>query len=69
MGNLHSPVASVLEEKVLHFFSPNGLLTVVFLILLMALLFGGTGIENRAMDIQAADPLQARISPLLHTVR
>lgn len=69
MGTIHTPVANRLEENVLRLFSPNGLLTVVFLIILMALVFGGSGIERRTMDMPAADHLQATISPLLHSAR
>jgi hypothetical protein len=69
MGTIYTPVANRLEENVLRFFSPNGLLTVVCLIILIALLFGGTGIERRTMDVPAADHLQTTVSPLLHSVR
>lgn len=67
MDRINKPVAMSLEENILRFFSPNGLLTVVFLIILMALCFGSTGIEHRTMDMPTADHLQASVSPLLHS--
>ena len=69
MRTIHTPVASRLEENILRFFSPNGLLTVVSLIILMALLLGSIGIERRTMDMPAADQRQVTESPLLYTVR
>ena len=69
MGTIYTPVANRFEENILRFFSPNGLLTVVSLIILMVLLFGGTGIERRTMDVPAVDHHQAMVSPLLHSAR
>ena len=69
MGTNYTQVASRLEENVLRFFSPNGLLIVVSLIILVSLLFGGTGIERRTMDMPAADTIQGTVSPLLHSAR
>lgn len=69
MGTIYTPVANRFEENILRFFSPNGLLTVVCLIILIALFFGGTGIEHRTMDTPAVDHLQTTVSPLLHSTR
>ncbi|WP_419659952.1 uncharacterized protein Dvar_02890 [Desulfosarcina variabilis str. Montpellier] len=69
MGTNNTPVAGRLEDKVLRFFSPNGLLTAVFLIILMCFLFSGGGIEHRTLDTSAADHQQMTESPLLYSVR
>lgn len=69
MGTINPPAASRLEEKLLHLFSPNGLLTVVGLIIVGVFLFGDTGVERRTMDTPAADHLQTSVSPLLHSGR
>lgn len=58
-----------LEKAVLCFFSPNGLKYVLVLIVLGALLFGGSGIENRMMDGPAANSFHATASPLLASVK
>jgi hypothetical protein len=68
MRKVQPPVATRLEAYILHFFSPNGLLTVVSVIILMALLLGGMGIEHRTMDKAAADHQQITESPLLSSV-
>jgi hypothetical protein len=69
MGTRFELVATRLEETVLHFFSPNGLLTAVILILLSVVLFSGSGIERRVMDNPAAGYHQAAVSPILDTIR
>jgi hypothetical protein len=56
-----------LEEKVIRIFSPNGLLTVVGLIILSAMLFSGNGIERRTVDRPAVDYQQVAVSPILQT--
>ncbi len=65
MRPIQPPVVSRLEENVLRFFSPDGLLTVVSIVILMALLLGGMGIEHRTMDMTAADQQRVTESPLL----
>lgn len=62
-------VATRLEEAVIHFFSPNGLLTAVILILLSVILFSGSGIERRVMDNRTAGYHQPAVSPILDTIR
>jgi hypothetical protein len=69
MGTHFESVTTRLEETVIHFFSPNGLLTAVILILLSAMLFSGSGIERRTMDRPAAEYNQATVSPILDTTR
>jgi hypothetical protein len=69
MGTRFELVATRLEETVLHFFSPNGLLTAVVLILLSVVLFSGSGIERRVMDNQPAGYQQTAVSPILDTIR
>ena len=65
----HAFIASRVEESVLRFFSPNGLLTVVSLVILAALLLGGMGIERRTMDGPIAEYGQVVESPLLSSAR
>jgi len=62
-------VTTRLEESVIHFFSPSGLLTVVTLILLSAVLFSGSGIERRTMDKADAEYHRSVVSPILDTSR
>jgi hypothetical protein len=62
-------VTTRLEETVLHFFSPTGLLTAVLLIIFSVALFSGSTIERRTMDGPAAGYQQATVSPILDTVR
>jgi hypothetical protein len=69
MGTNFESVTTRLEETVIHFFSPNGLLTVVVLIVLSVALFSGSGIERRTMDRSAAGYQQASMSPILDTAR
>lgn len=69
MGIRFESVTTSLEATVIHFFSPNGLLTVVILILLSVMLFSGNGIDRRTMDRPAAEYHQAAVSPLLDTAR
>ena len=69
MGTHFDSIATRLEESVLHFFSPSGLLTVVTLILLGVVLFSGSGIERRTLDRPDAEYHQATISPILDTTR
>jgi hypothetical protein len=69
MGTGNSPVAGGLEDKALRFFSPNGLLSAVFLIILLCFLFSGVGVEHRAMDGPVAEYGQAAESPLLSSAR
>lgn len=69
MDNTDTPVASRLEEKLLRFFSPNGLLTVVFFVILMSFLFNGIGIEHRTMDTSSSGHRQITESPLLYSAR
>lgn len=63
-----SPITTRVEQQVIRFFSPNGLLTIVVLIFLSALLSSGRGIENRSLDRPTAAPTAA-VSPILHTSR
>jgi len=69
MGINFESVATRIEESVIHFFSPSGLLTVVSLILLSVVLFSGSGIERRTMDRPDADYHRAVVSPILDTSR
>lgn len=69
MGTNVESITTRLEESVLHFFSPSGLLTVVTLILLSVLLFSGSGIERRTLDRPDADYHQVAVSPILETAR
>ncbi|BBO70093.1 hypothetical protein DSCA_40230 [Desulfosarcina alkanivorans] len=69
MGTRFESVAARLEETVIHFFSPNGLLTAVFLIVLSVILFSGSTVERRMMDNPAAGYRQATGSPILDTAR
>ena len=62
-------VTTRLEETVLHFFSPTGLLTAVGLIILSVALFSGSSIERRTIDGPAAGYQQATVSPILDTKR
>ena len=62
-------VTTRLEETVLLFFSPTGLLTAVLLIILSVALFSGSSIERRTMDGPAAGYQQAAFSPILDTAR
>ena len=54
-----------IEEVFLRFLSPNGLMYAVGLILFTVVLFGGSGVENRAMDNPLANEYKATASPLL----
>ncbi|MCB2147568.1 MAG: hypothetical protein KQI81_13920 [Deltaproteobacteria bacterium] len=69
MGIHFESIATRLEESVLHFFSPSGLLTVVTLILLSVVLFSGSSIERRTLDRPDAEYHQAAVSPILDTAR
>ncbi|WP_319406601.1 hypothetical protein [uncultured Desulfosarcina sp.] len=69
MGTYFESVTTRLEESVLHFFSPSGLLTILILILLSVLLFSGSSIERRTLDRADADYHQAAVSPILDTAR
>ncbi len=62
-------VTSRIELSLLQFFSPNGLLAVVIMIVLSVLLFNGSGIERRTLDRPMVDQEQPFISPILGTVR
>lgn len=61
-------VATRIEASVLQFFSPNGLLIVVGMIILGMILFSGSGIERRTFDQSAMGQHQRTdVSPLLGT--
>jgi len=62
-------VTTRLEETVIHFFSPTGLLTAVVLIILSVALFSSSTIDRRTMDGPAAGFQQAIASPILDTAR
>ena len=62
-------VTTRLEETIIHFFTPKGLLTVVILIVLSVMLFSGSGIERRTMDGPSVEYHQATVSPILDTAR
>ena len=59
--------AAWIERKMDRLLTPNGLLTVVALILLSAFVLGGSGIERRTMDIPEAEIARTATSPLLAT--
>jgi len=59
--------AAWLERKIDRLLTPNGLTTVVALILLSAFVLGGNGIERRTMDVPEAEHARAATSPLLGT--
>lgn len=69
MGTHFESVTTRLEESVLHFFSPSGLLTAITLILLSVVLFSGSSIERRTMERPDAEFQQAAVSPILDTAR
>jgi len=69
MATHFESITTRLEESVLHFFSPSGLLTIVTLILLSVMLFSGSSIERRTLDRPDADYHQAAVSPILDTAR
>jgi hypothetical protein len=69
MGTNFESVTTRLEETVLHFFSPNGLLTAVALIILSVALFSGSSIERRTMDSPTDGHQQTAMSPILDTAR
>ena len=69
MATHFESITTRLEESVLHFFSPGGLLTIVTLILLSVVLFSGSSIERRTVDRPDADFHQAAVSPILDTAR
>ncbi len=56
-----------IEGKVVRFFSPNGLMTIVVLVVLSVILFSGSGIERRTMDGPGTDYQRAGVSPILST--
>jgi hypothetical protein len=62
-------IATRLEQTVIHFFSPSGLLTIVMLIVLGVILLGGSGIEHRMMEKSPAGFHQPAVSPILESVR
>jgi len=57
-----------LQEAMLRFLSPNGLMYAVGLIFFTVVLFGGSGIENRSMESPAGNEYHATASPLLSSV-
>lgn len=56
-----------IEETVSKLFTPNRLMTIVFLIVLSVLLLGTSGIERRTMDCPIAEYQQIVVSPILDT--
>jgi ACR3 family arsenite efflux pump ArsB len=56
------------EKNIVQHFSPNRLMTLVFLVLLSVFLFGGNGIERRTLDVSETNPARVSISPILNTV-
>lgn len=56
---------SWLEGMITPFFSPNRLLTTVFLIIFSLILLGTSGVERRMMDEAGVENRQAVVSPLL----
>jgi hypothetical protein len=69
MGTNFESVATRLEESVIHFFSPSGLLTVVTLILLSVVLLSGNSVERRTMDRSDAEYHETAVSPILDTAK
>ncbi|MEE4111403.1 MAG: hypothetical protein V2I40_01225 [Desulfobacteraceae bacterium] len=67
MGAILEQDVKRIEESVVRFFSPNGLATVVILIVLSVMLFSGSGIENRTTDDPGTGNQRAVASPILHT--
>ena len=57
------------EEAVLRFLSPNGLMYAVGLIFFTVVLFSGSGIEYRTMDGPVASEYQSAASPLLASTK
>ncbi len=59
------PNVSWIEEMIIPYFSPNRLLTVVFLLIFGFILLGTSGVERRMMDETGVENQQAVVSPLL----
>lgn len=57
-------ISARLEQLVTHFFSPNGLMTVVALIVLSVVLLSGGSVDRRTVDHR-----HATTSPILDTAR
>ena len=60
---------SWIKESVIHFFSPNGLLTVITLILLSVFIFSSMGVERRMTNEAGATYQQSMRSPILDSGR
>lgn len=58
-----------LVEAVIHFFSPNGLLTAVILIVLSVVLVNGSDIEQRTIDNSSTEVHRTDFSPILSSNR
>jgi hypothetical protein len=56
-----------IEEAVNQLFTPNRLMSIIFLIVLSVLLFDTSGIEHRTMDGPIAEYQQPPVSPILDT--
>ena len=68
MERTFESAAARLEKSIVYYFTPSGLLTAVFLIVLSILLFSGAGIERRTME-SPDDYDPETVSPILDTVR
>ena len=53
------------EQKIGRLLTPNGLMTVIFLIFLSVFVLSGGGIEHRTMDSPEVDASRGWTSPLL----
>ena len=58
-----------IKGTVIHFFSPNGLLTAITLILLSFFIFSSMGVERRTMNDSRATYPPSMQSPILGSVR
>ena len=56
-----------IEETVNQLFTPNGLMSIILLIVLSVLLLGTSGIERRTMEGPIAEYQQTAVSPILDT--
>lgn len=60
---------SWIKASVIHFFSPNGLLTVITLVLLSVFIFSSMGVEQRMTNEVGATYQQSMHSPILDSGR
>jgi hypothetical protein len=56
-----------IEEAVNQLFTPNRLMSIIFLVVLSVLLLNTSGIEHRTIDGSIAEYQQTAVSPILDT--